>query len=180
MKTTRNKGFTLIETIVYLAIFAIIMTGTISSVYAIFSSSARNQTKALTQEEGSFLLAKIDWALTGTQTINQPNDGNPSTVDYGNTLSVTKFDSSAGNPIVIAVTGGVMTISRAGNPAVVLNNTNTTITCPVSPEDCFKHTSASGDGINPEGLTAKFRIHATTSDGLPFSQDFTTVKYLRR
>lgn len=173
MKTHTNKGFTLIETIVYLAIFAIIMTGTLSSVYAIFSSSARNQTKALAQEEGSFLLAKIDWALTGAQSINNPN-ANAS----GDTLSLNKFSPFSGNPLVISITGGEMTISRAGNPASILNNSNTTITCP--PTSCFTHTSASGDGINPESLTARFTVHATTSDGLPFSQDFTTVKYLRK
>lgn len=167
----KNRGFTLIETIIYLGLFTILMAGTLASVYAIFSSSSRNQTKALAQEEGSFLIGKIDWVLTGVDDINLP-------IDQGNILSVTKFDTSHGNPIVISVIGGNMTISRSGNPQAVLNNSNTTITCEAS--GCFDHDSASGDGINPESLTAKFRVHATTSEGLPFSQDFTTVKYLRR
>ena len=172
---SESNGFTLIETMVYLAIYSIIMTGTLLSVYAIFGSSARNQTKALAQEEGSFLVAKIDWALTGTQTISSPAMN-----ASGDSMTVSKFAPFAENPISISVVGGKMMISRAGHTAVALNNSNTMITCPPSPDSCFKHVSASGDGINPESLTAKFTLHATTSEGLPFSQDFTTVKYLRR
>lgn len=173
-----NRGFTLIETLIYLALYAIIMTGAIVSAYAILSSSARNQTKALVQEEGSFLVGKIDWVLSGTQAINQPNDGVSSTVDQGSTLSITKFDASLGNPIVITLDGTNLTITRGTNPTEALNNSGIQISCPAA--GCFKHTSASGDGVNPESLSAYFTLTTRTSDGISYSQDFSTTKYLRR
>ena len=173
IKHSHKKGFTLIETAVYLALYALIMTGALLSIYAIFGTNARNQTKAMLQEEGTFFVGKIDWTLTGAQTINLPL---PGTSD--DTLSVTKFDVSVGNPVVIAVSGGNITMSKGGNPAVVLNNSNITVVCPTA--GCFTHTAASGGGINPEGLSTRITVYATTSEGMAFSQDFFTVKYLRK
>ena len=176
MKTSRAKvvrGFTLIETLIYIAIYSIIMAGALVSVYAILGSSARNAMKAMVQEEGSFLIGKIDWALTGAQSISQPTIG-----ASGATLSTTKYDASIGNPIVISLSGGDLTISRGGNPPQTLNNSNVQVSC--APVGCFAHASASGDGINPESVSATITVHATTSEGLSYTQDFTTVKYLRK
>ena len=170
---SHKRGFTLIETIIYLALYALIMTGVLVSVYGIFGSASRNQTKAMVQEEGSYLTGKIDWALTGVQTISAPVAN-----DSGDTLTVTKYDTSVGNPIIISVSAGNVTIKRGAAAARVINNSNTRISCPVG--GCFTHVAASGDGINPESLAASFVISATTSEGLAFSQPFATVKYLRR
>jgi prepilin-type N-terminal cleavage/methylation domain-containing protein len=171
-----SKGFTLIEVVIYLALYAIIMTGALVSMYSIFGSSARNQVKAIVQEEGTFLIGKIDWALSGVHTINEPVV--PPSPTSGNTLSVTKWDTSFGNPIVITVINGNMTMSRGANPTAILNNSNVLVACP--PVGCFTHATSSGDGINPEKAGAIFTLHATTSEGLPFSQSFSTVKYLRK
>jgi type II secretory pathway pseudopilin PulG len=172
-RTSRHKGFTLIETLVYIGLYAIIMAGAVISMYTLFESGERNQTKAMVQEEGNFLLAKVDWALTGARTINLPVAG-----ASGKTLSVTKWDTAAGNPVVITISNGSMTMSRSGNPAVVLNNADVQIICPTA--NCFTHSSASGDGINQENATATFSVHATTTNGLSFSQEFSTTKYIRR
>ena len=172
MHRSNDRGFTLIETMVYLAIYAIIMTGALVSAYAIFGSSARNQTKAMVQEEGSFLIGKIDWALTGVQTINAPAAGTS-----GNILSLTKYDLTVGNPVIITVASGVVSITRGG-VTKPLSNSNVVITCPAA--GCFTHVSASGDGINPEYATSTFTTSAKTSEGLSFTQDFSTVKYLRK
>jgi len=170
MTSSSQKGFTLIETLIYLGLYAIIMTGALTAIYTIFESSARNQVKAMVQEEGTFILGKIDWALTGAKTI-----GSPPTGSTGSTLSITKFDSTAGNPIVISLSGANAMISRSGNPGAVLNNSNVSVT-----NLTFTHTSASGSGSNPESVAASFTLQATTSDGLSYSQSFATVKYLRK
>ena len=169
----KNGGFTLIETITYLAIYSIIITGALVSAYAIFESAGRNQTKAIAQEEGTYLVGKIDWALTGTQSITAPAAGG-----VGSVLQVIKYDSTVGNPVVITFTNGTITLSRGGNAPQVLNNSNVTITCP--PTGCLSHESASGDGINQESVSASFTVHATTSTGIPYSQDFSTTKYVRK
>lgn len=168
----RNRtkgGFTLIETIIYVALFAFIMTSALVSVYSILSSSARNQTKAMVQEEGSFLLGKIDWALSGISSASVSNGGN--------TLSVIKFDTSIASPVVITLQNESFFIKRGGGPSRQLNNTNVTVSCA---SDCFERVAGSGDGINPESVEANFTVSAKTSDGLSFSQDFSTIKYLRK
>ena len=179
MKKSLHKGVTLIETVIYLALYAILMSGAILSAYALISTSARNQTKALAQEEGNYLIAKIDWALTGAKAINEPNDADPATDDYGTRLSITKYDTSVGDPLVFVVSGSSISFGRSGDASPPqISNSNVTITCPI--EGCFRHTSASGDGINPESLTATFTITARTPDGQSYSQDFSTAKYLRK
>jgi len=178
MGDATTEGFTLIETVIYIALFAFIMTGALVSIYGILGSSARNQTKAMVQEEGSFLLGKIDWALSGVETINLPDDSDGDGIELDLTLSVKKFDTSPENPIVITLSGGDFTISRGGGAAQTLNNTDVTVSC--DPLGCFTYRAETGDGINPESLEAKFNVSALTSEGLPFSQDFSTIKYLRK
>jgi type II secretory pathway pseudopilin PulG len=160
----KHNGFTLIETIIYIGIFALIMSSAVVSIYSIMSNNARNQTKAMVEEEGSFLIGKIDWALIGTKKINSSN---------GNTLSVTKFDSAIPDPIEISVEDGKMKIKKGGGgDTIELNNSNITVSCP--PSGCFIH------GVDPEKIEANITINTKTSEGLPFSQDFYTIKYLRR
>jgi type II secretory pathway pseudopilin PulG len=99
----KHNGFTLIETIIYIGIFALIMSSAVVSIYSIMSNNARNQTKAMVEEEGSFLIGKIDWALIGTKKINSSN---------GDILSITKFDSTVPDPIVISIEDGKMKIKK--------------------------------------------------------------------
>jgi prepilin-type N-terminal cleavage/methylation domain-containing protein len=58
------KGFTLIETIVYMALLGLIMTGALVSTYELISSSQKSSGKATVQEEGTFVERKFEWALS--------------------------------------------------------------------------------------------------------------------
>ncbi|MGB3922123.1 MAG: prepilin-type N-terminal cleavage/methylation domain-containing protein [Minisyncoccia bacterium] len=160
-----KRGFTLIETLIYLALFAVIMSGILTAVYSISQTSSRNQAKAMMLEEGTFLVGKIDWILSNTRDIMGATGAS-------STLSVISFD---GNVFVIDLLLGEMRLARDFNPPQALNNTN------VSVENLtFVHTEATGDGINPESLEASFTLSTRTRDGLPFSQNFSTIKYLRK
>lgn len=171
-------GFTLIETIIYLALFAMFMGGAIAAAYNIFEASDRNQAKAMAQEEGNFLVAKIEWALSGAQIINSP----PAPL-ADSTLWVTRVDGFDGagapilTPVVISLSGTDMrlVINPAINTPITLNNSAVTIT-----NLSFSHTYPSGDGINPESLSASFTVSTKTAGGLAISQDFFTAKYLRK
>ena len=55
----RRAGFTLIETVVYLGLFAILFSGGIAADYNVLETSGKNQSKAMIQEEGDFLIAKM-------------------------------------------------------------------------------------------------------------------------
>ena len=161
------RGFTLIETVVYLGLFAIIMGGAVVTSYDVFESSGRNQTRALLEVEGGFLVAKIGWAVSGAQAVNLPAVGT-----IGSLLSVTKWDVSIGT-VTVGLSGNDMIIARSGNPSQVLNNTNVVV-------ENLLFTHAYGGGVNPESVQVSFRIRARDPRGAMLSQDFSNVLYLRR
>ena len=77
----KQNGFTLIEVLVYIALFGIMMLGIVGVTYAILESTGKGQSRIVMQEVGDFLMGKINWALTGATT----------TVVTASTLSVTKI-----------------------------------------------------------------------------------------
>jgi len=167
IKEKLQTGFTLIEVLVYLVLFAILMTGSVAAAYSLFESSDRNQTKVTVQEEGDFLLAKISWALSGVQAVNSPPIGGS-----GSMLSVNKWDSATG-AVVVYLNGSDLYFSQGGNPALPLNNSGTAVKNLV-----FTHNF--GGGVNPESVRASFEIDATTPNGMTVTQEFSTTKFIRK
>ncbi len=58
-----KRGITLIETLIYIALFALLIGGGVSSAYTLIESSDKIGVRAMMEEEGNFLLAKIAWVL---------------------------------------------------------------------------------------------------------------------
>jgi hypothetical protein len=52
-------GFTLIETLTYIGLFALLLSGAITGTQSLTESIERSHTNALLETEGNFLLAKI-------------------------------------------------------------------------------------------------------------------------
>jgi type II secretory pathway pseudopilin PulG len=165
----RQNAFTLIETLVYLALFSFLMTGIVVVTYSIFESSDRNQTKIMVQEEGNFLVAKISWALSGTKSFN---------VNGPEELSVEKYDvSGTGTTKIVIKLSGTdshdIYLKYPDEPEpneFQLNNSNVEIS---------NLAFVRGD-TNPEYVRADFKINARTLNGMIVSQDFSMVKYLRK
>ncbi len=68
---TKVRGFTLIETIIYVALFGIMFTGIFMSVYPLFTNAERLSRNIATQSESVFILAKINYALKDTITSSR-------------------------------------------------------------------------------------------------------------
>lgn len=170
MKNYRTHGgLTLIEILLYMGLFSILMFGLFVSAINIFQNIDRNQTKTMVQEEGNFLMAKIDSSLTGVTTVSTPPSGSSD-----NTLTVT----NAGIPLIFSLNGKDLQLKRGGSPTVTLNNSNVTVLAPIfSPFVIFTHT---GTGSNPEYVTASFRLQTKTPSGQTYMQDFQTTKYVRK
>ncbi len=64
-----GAGFTLIEMIVYMALFSVMMGGLVVTMYYLYQSIGRTSANATAQEEINFVLKKIDWALTGASSV---------------------------------------------------------------------------------------------------------------
>ena len=58
------RGFTLIEVIIYLALFSILMAGSLSAAFALCESGGHERTRALVLEEGNFIISKTEWELS--------------------------------------------------------------------------------------------------------------------
>lgn len=148
----KQNGFTLIEILIYIALFSIIIGGVLASAYQIIQASSQSQDSTLVSEEANFLEAKINWALTGATAINLPASGVPGIV-----LDINKSDGT--NPFFSASTNQLFLNGK------VLNS------------DSVKVENVSFTHLTPEGIQAVFRV---TSKLTGFTQNATTTKYLRK
>ena len=168
-----QRGVMLIELVVYIALFTLIIGGAVVAAYQVFESSGRSQTHAMLQEEGDFLLAKINWTLSGVETITAPVlPSAGQACRTSNTLSVTKWNAAIGT-IVIDQRGSDMRLARGGNLANILNNSNVTITNLI-----FKYCYLGGN--NPASVATNFTLQSRSTNGLPIRQDFFITNYLRK
>ncbi len=60
----KNNGFTLIETIIYIALFGVLMSGALVTIYALLGSVESNQRFEAAYSEGLFINKKIAWELS--------------------------------------------------------------------------------------------------------------------
>jgi type II secretory pathway pseudopilin PulG len=80
---TKQSGFTLLETIIYIGLFGIMFSGIFVSIYPIITGAARLTQNILVEGETAFILSKIRFALANTITseggeIATPTAGNTS------------------------------------------------------------------------------------------------------
>lgn len=170
--TTVARGFTLIEAIVYIALFSILIGGAVVAMYGIFESREHNQTKAMMQEEGDYLIGKINWAVSGSSAITSPGVNTTCMSPSPCALTLTKWDGSIGT-VDIRLSGATLTLSRGAHSAVPLSNADVFISN-------LSFTHFHDGGSNPEGVRASFVLSARTGDGKMISQEFSTTNYLRR
>ena len=168
----KQHGFTIIETLVYLGLFAIVMTGIISVAYGIFESSGRNQAKVMVQTEGNFILGKINWAMTGatSTSVTWPNLGATDSV-----LQVSK--TGVPDPLCIRLNTGKVqmktgSICSSTTGYTDLNNSNITVS------SLFFARKGSVSGT--ESIEASTTLQTLTPNGATYTQTFTTTKYLRK
>jgi len=82
---TRNhrKGFTLIEVVIYIALFSILLGGAFVTAYQLIDSSRFLGAKNTVQEEGNFVLRKFNWALMGILDVTAPSPSSLVVTKYG-------------------------------------------------------------------------------------------------
>ena len=106
-----KRGFTLLEVVIYIALFSMLMSGVLVTVYQLLEAGRSNMSAVAVQEEGTFVNRKISWALAGATDIEVPDP---------KTLIITRPDLGAQSPIEIKEEDGMMKISRGGATAVPL------------------------------------------------------------
>ena len=152
-----KSGFTLIETLIYMVLFAIVIGGGMVATYQIIEATDADHNHVILQEEANFLLRKINWALTGANSF--------SIISSPPSLSITKTGSPT---IIFNENSNNLQITRGTGSPIILNSSNITVTnlsfLPIS---------------GGTGITTSFAL-TTVQNGRPASQTFSTTKYLRK
>ncbi len=137
----KSRGFTLIETIIYIALFSLLIGTAFITAYQIIDGSSRLNRKNITQEEGNFVLRKINYALTGISSFtNTPN-----------TLHTNKYN---GNQIDIKLAPTKIKMTESSGPSDFITTDNVSVSS-------LQFTGIAG---TPAGITA-----TVTIDGVNFS-----------
>jgi hypothetical protein len=148
-----SRGVTLVETVVYIALLGLILTGAVVTSYQLVGSAGSLAAKNTADAEGAFVMRKLAWALSGAQTISSPSG-------WGSSLSVIRYD-------------GTVDMQLSGTAILMRENSNlfaTTTTSNVKVTSLSFHYIPALDGA-PAGLEA-----STTINGLVFY----TKRYLRK
>ena len=147
-----GKGFTLIETLIYIALFSILMSGAIVGSYNLLEGGRRNSIAIGIQEEGAFLIRKINWALTNASAVSASSGGTR--------LTITRPDVGSQSPLVLVGNGTTLTLKRGASAPVELNSDRYAVTGPASGTLFSVRPAASG---RPPSVTVSFEIQ-----GRPF------------
>lgn len=111
------RGFTLIETIIYIFIFSILVTAMASFVSTIQNSRKYNQMILEVNDQGSRVSRLITSSIHSASAINSPNVSSTSTI-----LSLAMASSTI-NPTVFSIGGaGVLYITEGTGSAVAVTN----------------------------------------------------------
>jgi hypothetical protein len=157
-------GFTLLETIIYLALLTLIIGCSFGAISILISGNSRNQSEIILETEGNFVLAKINWAMTGATTTVVTSDPP--------TLSVTKNDFGF-NPLIFSTSSGALMLKEGGSPSATTTSDNVWLQ-----NLTFLDISASNG--RPEGVKTEFTLQTRTDNGVILSQNFEITKYLRK
>jgi type II secretory pathway pseudopilin PulG len=165
-KFKNQSGFTLIETLIYIAFLSLLMSSLLGVTFQAIASTDQINKKIILQQESNFISAKLDWALTGASLINLPlvnNTGSELKVNNNNfSPNVLDFNLISGS--------NYLTLARGTNPALQLNSQNTKVTS--------FNVTASKIGSQPEQVQISFTV--TLLNDPTQSQSFQLTKFLKQ
>lgn len=89
-KQYTHTGFTLLETLIYIALFASLLTGALGAVYQLIRSQTLLTTLNTSDVEAAFVLAKLEHALHATKHLASPHTGQA----YSTVLDIVTTDNT--------------------------------------------------------------------------------------
>ncbi len=156
-----KKGFTLIEVIIYIALFSILIGGVLVSTFQLVQTGSSLSSKTAVQDEGNFAIRKLSWALTGLDPAYSPVVGG--SLPCSQTITVTKLDYGPSEVTFRRdATYNALEI-KEGTSGTFASTTTSNVKV-----TCLKFGIV---GTNPLGIVA-----TTTINGI----DFVITKYIRK
>jgi type II secretory pathway pseudopilin PulG len=164
-----QKGFTLIEAVLYIGLLALVMTSVLIATYRLIETTDKTQARAMVQGDAQFVLAKIDEAMNGaTGVILDPDPTHPNTIIVTNP----NLADPAESPITISYDAAnkFIRFKRQNNPD--FENLNGTI-APIVPPVAGSIFSVSGTAPN-KILTTNFKVESPL-----YKDSFTSTRVIR-
>ena len=116
-----QKGMTLIETLVYTAIFTMFVVTLASFANTTNSTRLRNQTTQEVNHQGSLVVRTMTQSIRNSVAINEP------VISNSGTLISLQTSSSSTNPTIFYVATGTLYMIEASSTPVALTNNRVTI-----------------------------------------------------
>lgn len=160
-KKNNSAGFTLVETLIYIALFSIVIGGGMVAAYEIMQGTQAGNNQVILQEEANFIYRKINWALTGASSVNVTS----------NSLSLTKNINGTSTNLIFNYASPNLNVERPPEVADYLNSESISVTNLV-----FARVIEAG---KPDKINVDFTLE-TEQGGRNYTQNFLYVKYLRK
>jgi len=116
VRNLKQKGFTLIELVLYISLSAAVLLTTVMFLMSILSARVKNQTIETVNQEGNRATLIITQTVRNATAINSPTSGNIS-----NTLSV-NTGVAGKDPTIFTLSNGAITMQEGSNPPVALTS----------------------------------------------------------
>ncbi len=160
----KQKGFTIIETIIYIALFSILLSGGFVTAFQLLQGSDVLAGKSTVQSEGNFVLEKISWAMSGVKSIDYPTS-----LPDSDKLRIVRHD---GIQVDICLDGTKIRMQEVGIGSLISCNLLLyTITSDNVSVSNLKFHYIPQTGSSLAGITVNMTING---------KDFTATKYIRK
>jgi len=171
MKNTKLKSITLIETLLYIALAAVIILAVSLLITMITQVRTKNKTTTEVENQGAQLMRTITQTIRNSRSVNSPLVG-----ANGTTLSL-KMDEAAKNPTVFEITDGRIDVKEGAGTPQDLIGSNVTIN-----EVSFSNLALDQTSAPPEEIRVQFTVKYNSTDprfGFNYQKTFTGTANLR-
>ena len=159
-----RKAFTLMELIVFIAIFSLVIVSLITIFVAMINLQTSQTATAQVNQESQFLLQQLQYYISSARLVDMPQDV------PANTLVLRAFSSSA-DPTSIMASGSVAYVQvGAGNAWQALTSNKVSI----SGISFTRHfnASTSSAAFGTDSVSFSFTLSATSTNGTHYTQSF--------
>lgn len=161
-----RSAFSLVETIIYIALFSGLASFVIVVFYQLIGGSEQHKNRVEVDTEANFMMQKMVWAITGAKKINQPTGGATST-----SLSLNKFNY-AENPIVFDMGINNLRLSKASSTPTLIGSSRVFVN-----QALFEHIPAVQS--SPEGVKITLKVVSSDISRPQASTTLQNTIYLR-
>ena len=154
----KKNGFTLIELILYIAIFSIIMIGLVQVSWTVIGAGSKSSVQEEVFSQARYLSEKLKYEIRNANGINIGTSNFDTNLASSSALQLSLIQDAPDNPTIINVSSGKAQIKKGSAAAVSLNSNDTVV------QDLTFSNYSSGDS-KTLNISFTFTIAATSGSG---------------